>query len=562
MEEFPQDNIFSDTSNNNIDYDELFQLTNNDFRNQNINEELLKSKDNTIKQLKRKIQAYEKNAEAQNLKLSDYDHLLVEYNSLNKSYAQFEQELDVLRKENNQLKEIINTKNQTIIDFQGLFEASKSKFDLFDQTNNSLKMKIAELESKLKMYPDIIKNNEDLNNKIIKYETKIEQMKDEYNKKEEILKMKLDNQEKLNKDAARAHEEEANELKNEILKLKNQLDTIKKNNEELLEKQKMSEDNFNNKMINKEKENEKLTKIINTLKTNINEFNLLSKTESTKQKNEIEKLKEEIKNLYKKISEKEEQNATLTNALNQANTAINQSQIEIETRNNTINGLNEEKAQLTKQLKDKQSDFNEYQNSSQQEVEMLKQKLLSSGEEKDNLIKDNEQQINIIKQLKEDINHYETNNNIYLEEKKENDDKFNNLAQAFQIKEAEFSEEIDKLKKLNQKLLSENQNLKSKYEKKINLLTLQNNEATLRVKKLIDTCISLKEYVLNIERNMNNVNNTNNNNSTYVGPNNNTFQGQRFSSVQRNRDILNGMNNIINQIDSKLLNEEFLNQTY
>jgi chromosome segregation ATPase len=150
MEEFPQDNIFSDTSNNNIDYDELFQLTNNEFRNQNINEELLKSKDNTIKQLKRKIQAYEKNAEAQNLKLSDYDHLLVEYNSLNKSYAQFEQELDILRKENNQLKEIINTKNQTIIDFQGLFEASKSKFDLFNQTNNSLKIENCRIRIKIK----------------------------------------------------------------------------------------------------------------------------------------------------------------------------------------------------------------------------------------------------------------------------------------------------------------------------------------------------------------------------------------------------------------------------
>ena len=95
--------------------------------------------------------------------------------------------------------------------------------------------------------------------------------------------------------------------------------------------------------------------------------------------------------------------------------------------------------------------------------------------------------------MKEEINQYETNNNIYLEEKKEND-KFNNLAQAFQIKEAESSEVINKLKKMNQKLIHENENLKSKYEKKINLLTLQNNEATLRVKKLINTCISLKEY--------------------------------------------------------------------
>ena len=228
MEELPQDNIFSDTSNNNIDYDDLFQINNNEIRNQNINEELLKAKDNTIKRLKRKIQAYEKNAEDQNLKLSDYDHLLVEYNSLNKNYSQIEQELDILRKENNQLKEIINTKNQTIIDFQRLFEASKSKFDLFDKTNNSLKMKIAELESKLKMYPDLIKNNEDLNKKIINYESKIEQMKDEMNKKEEIYKIKLNNQEKMTKDAARAHEEEANDLKNEIMKLKNQLDTIKK----------------------------------------------------------------------------------------------------------------------------------------------------------------------------------------------------------------------------------------------------------------------------------------------------------------------------------------------
>jgi len=211
----PQDNIFSsDVSNNNIDYDDLFQINNPEKGNQNINEELIKSKDNTIKQLKRKILAYEKNAEDQNLKLSDYDHLLVEYNSLSVNYSQLEQELENLRAENIQLKEIINTKNQTIIDFQGLFEASKSKFDLFNQTNNSLKMKIAELESKLKLYPNMVKNNDDLNKKTIEYESKLEQIKDEYNKKEEIYKAKLNNQEKLTKNAAKANEEEVNELKN------------------------------------------------------------------------------------------------------------------------------------------------------------------------------------------------------------------------------------------------------------------------------------------------------------------------------------------------------------
>ena len=49
MEELPQDNIFSsDVSNNNIDYDDLFQINNPETGNQNINEELIKSKDNTI----------------------------------------------------------------------------------------------------------------------------------------------------------------------------------------------------------------------------------------------------------------------------------------------------------------------------------------------------------------------------------------------------------------------------------------------------------------------------------------------------------------------------------
>ena len=313
------------------------------------------------------------------------------------------------------------------------------------------------------------------------------------------------------------------------------------------------------KEINQEKENEKLTIIINSLKSNINDFNLLSKTEANKQKNEIEKLKEELKSLYKKISEKEEQNTTLTNALNQANNGINQSEIEIETRNNTINGLNEEKAQLTKQLKEKQNDFNEYQTSSQQEIEMLHQKLLALEEERDNMVKENEEQNNVINQLKEELYQYEANGNIYLEEKKESDNKFNNLAKAFQIKEKEFSDEIEKLKKIDQKLKIENENLKSKYEKKINLLTLQNNEATLRVRKLINTCITLKNYLLSFERNMNA--NVNNNNSGYQGVNN-TVQGQRLASNQKNSNLFNGMNNIINQIDSKILNDEFLNQTY
>ena len=568
MEELSQgQNILSSDVKNNIMNYSMFDQEIHGGLDMDIgspNQNLLKSKNNIIKQLKRKIEAYEKNAQAQNQKLSDYDHLFVEYNSLSKNFAQIQSDLDMIRNENMQLKDIINTKNQTIIDFQGLFEASKSKFDLFNQTNTALKARIEELEAKLKTYPDILKNKEDLNQKMNDYETKIEQMKEEYNTKEELYKVKLNNQEKITKSNLHSYEEEINDLKNEIIKLKNQLDISKKKNDEIFLSKKSNEEELNNKLIKFEKENEKLTKIIANLKSNINDNELISKTENNERKNMIDKLKEEIKQITKELSEKEEQNNTLTDALNQANNAINQSETEIQTRNNTINELVEEKNQLLKQLNDNQNDFNEYKNSSQQEIEMLHQKMLALEEERENLMNDNENNINEMNQLKNEINQYVSQEKIRFEESKEADDKFSNLAKAFQIKEKEYSEEIIKLTKINQKLQNDNENLKAKYEKKINLLTLQNNEATLRVKKLINTCISLKDYAMNVERKMTNaqagINLGQMNNSMFL-PNmgglniNSTFQGGKFTGAFQN-NVNEG-----NQND-KILNDEELNQTY
>ena len=230
MEEFSNEqNIFpSDFSNDKMNYknyNKNLELINNqeldnDVGDMNINQDIINSKDKLINQLKRKIKVYEKNTEDQNLKLSKYDHILVEYESLNKNYSKLKEDIELLRAENAQLKDILNSKNQTILDFQGLFEASKSKFELFSQTNNSLKTKISELESKLKMYPDMVKNNDNLNQKMAEYESKIQEIKDEFNKREEFYKVKLINQEKMNQNSSKANEDEINELKNEVNKLK------------------------------------------------------------------------------------------------------------------------------------------------------------------------------------------------------------------------------------------------------------------------------------------------------------------------------------------------------
>ena len=488
MEEFQDDNI-----NNEMEEQEL----DSNAMNPNL---LLQSKENLIQQLKRKIEAYEKNADEQNQKLSDYDHLIVEFNSIKASYAQMEQDLELIKTENIQLKDIINSKNQTISEFQGLFEASKSKFELFNQTNSSLRAKIAELESQLKSSSTDENQGFNLKDKIVEYETKFEQMSQDFSNKEDLYKVKLANMEKTIKLNLSNAEEEKSELKREINKLKGDIDTLKKRNEDILNKNKLTEEKNNNNNFKYQKEIEKLNKIILNLKSNLNDKDLLTQTETNNQKNLVDKLKDDIKNLSLNLSQKEEQYNNLLDSLNKVNNTINQSEAEIETRNNTINELIEEKNQIIKQLNETQNDFNEYRNSSQQEIELLHQKVVTLEEENYNLINDNQNQTNEVNQLKEEIDQFTSQDKLRFEENQEYDNKFNNLAQAFQIKEKEFSDEIFQLRKINQKLMSDNENMRVKYDKKINLLTLQNNEATLRVKKLINTCIQLKDNLMTLQR--------------------------------------------------------------
>ena len=488
MEEFQDDNI-----NNEMEEQEL----DSNAMNQNL---LLQSKENLIQQLKRKIEAYEKNADEQNQKLSDYDHLIVEFNSIKASYAQMEQDLELIKTENIQLKDIINSKNQTISEFQGLFEASKSKFELFNQTNSSLRAKIAELESQLKSSSTDENQGFNLKDKIVEYETKFEQMSQDFSNKEDLYKVKLSNMEKTIKLNLSNAEEEKSELKREINKLKGDIDTLKKRNEDILNKNKLTEEKNNNNNFKYQKEIEKLNKIILNLKSNLNDKDLLTKTETNNQKNIIDKLKDDIKNLSLNLSQKEEQYNNLLDSLNKVNSTINQSEAEIETRNNTINELIEEKNQIIKQLNETQNDFNEYRNSSQQEIELLHQKVVTLEDENYNLINDNQNQTNEVNQLKEEIDQFASQDKIRFEESQEYDNKFNNLAQAFQIKEKEFNDEIFQMRKINQKLMNDNENMRAKYDKKINLLTLQNNEASLRVKKLINTCIKLKDDLMTLQR--------------------------------------------------------------
>ena len=347
------------------------------------------------------------------------------------------------------------------------------------------------------------------------------QIKDEFIKKEELYKIKLLNQEKINQSTSRANEEEISELRKEITKLKNNMDIIKRNNEEILESKKLSEEQYNTKLIFKEKENQKLSKLIEDLKQTISNTSLNSKNEISKKNMLSQQLKLKIQELTSNLSEIDSENANLIEALNQANTAVTQSEIEVEKRNNIIKGLMEENQQLLIQLQEKQNDFDDYQSSSQQEIERMREKIQEDEEEKENLMEQIQRQNNEINQFKEELIQNENNDNMILMEKQEEENKYNNLVKIFQIKEDEYKNEINDLSFLNNKLNKDIENLKNKYDKKIKVLKLQYDEASIRVNKLIHTCINYKQQILHLQRNLNINNNTNN--SVNLGHHHNKF---------------------------------------
>ena len=147
------------------------------------------------------------------------------------------------------------------------------------------------------------------------------------------------------------------------------------------------------------------------------------------------------------------------------------------------------------------------------------------------------------------------------------DKKYNDLIKAFELKEKEHKDEINKLNQINKKGNNDLEILKAKYEKKIQVLTLSNNELNSRIKNLINSLIALKDYAMSIERNMNdanlNINNSiyTNQGLNYMGVNNICNQNNNFNNLNVDKDtyshqLIQGMKDMINKIDSKIENNE------
>ena len=516
-------------------------------------EEKMKLQEEKVKQLQRKLKAYQKNSLEQNKKLSSQDNLVIEYNSLSKNYAELESLLNQYKLENAKLNKIIEGKNSTIEDYQEVIRLSKTKFEQYDEASTALKLKNEENETKLKVLPELLANNAELNQKINGYEARIENLKNQHEKKEELYKVKLANMEKVNKSTIHQYENDISDLKVTIEKLKVENEKLKTLLSDANERIKENESEYKKKLLESQKNFEKASKALLNLQNETTETNLSIKEKLSSDAKKILELENEIKSLNQQLNDKSEQLSQLNAEISEYVTTVGECEKELKKRETLINGYKDEKDLLTKKLNDKQIDFVEYQNSSQQENDILHKKLLMMDKERSQLIDNLTAAQEEVKNLNEQISQYETHSKLHLDECKEVDRKYNDLAKTLELKEEEYNAECERYSNLLIKSQNDIDVIKAKYEKKCQMLKLENDELNVRIKNLISTLISLKDYAMSVERNIND-RNINMNNSMYTASPY-TYNLIGDTDNQYSKQLINGMKNMIAKIDSKILYE-------
>ena len=517
-------------------------------------EEKMKLQEEKVKQLQRKLKAYQKNNLEQNKKLSSQDNLVIEYNSLSKNYTELEALLNQYKLENAKLNKIIEGKNSTIEDYQEVIRLSKTKFEQYDEASTALKLKNEENETKLKVLPELLANNAELNQKINGYEARIENLKNQHEKKEELYKVKLANMEKVNKSTIHQYENDISDLKVTIEKLKVENEKLKSLLSDANDRIKDNESEYKKKLLDAQKNYEKASKALLNLQNETSEANLSIKERLSSDAKRITELEEEIKSLNQQLNEKSDQLTQLNTEISEYVNTVSECEKELKKREALINGYKDEKDLLTKKLNDKQIDFVEYQNSSQQENDILHKKLLMMDKERSQLIDNLTSTQDEIKNLQEQIAQYETHSKLHLDECKEVDRKYNDLAKTLELKEEEYNSECERYSNLLKKSQNDIDVLKAKYEKKCQMLKLENDELNVRIKNLISTLISLKDYAMSVERNINDRGNINMNNSMYTASPY-TYNMIGDTDNQYSKQLINGMKNMIAKIDSKILYE-------
>lgn len=426
------------------------EFTENSNNNDNL-KEIIEIQNSTINKLKSQIEIYKIQVKEQTEKISSCDHLIIDYNSLYNNYIKLEEEFFIIKSENNQLKSIINSKNKTLKEYQFLFSETKSRFILYDKLNESLQNKIKYLESKLNSV-NIAFNNIELDNKINEYYLRIQKIKDEYNKKMDILNQGLDN--------------DYNNLDFNNMKLG--LNINKKINVDLL----------NNK--DSQLEDEKYIK-------NLDEYNLRNK-----------KLEEEIKYLKEVLLQKDK---TAKKLISEIKEEIRIKDNENRQKENIVKNLIKEKEELLKKINNKEVTNFLVENNYKKKYDDLKSLINKIEKEKNNNKNKEDLKINIYKdeisRLKNEINKCFLNDKINIEKIAEIEKKFKNMTESVKMKEDRYKKEISELNKIIDQLKKEK--IHNKENESNNEIMRQNIELIEKNKNLAGVVLGLRNYIKQIE---------------------------------------------------------------
>jgi len=275
--------------------------------------EEMENKDKIIAELNNKISNYEKRQNNKNMKDSNLKLSTENNNSKDKNNKIDDNELAIIKYENQNLKFNINQLNQEISKLKNLNEQNKKEKDTLKQTNQELKsrntlinQKNSELLQKINSIQNSnTMNNEDMPSQIKKKQEEIDGLNtfiqklttecEKYREDIENYKTKINSLQKENTSVKNQLERLAKEMPKELNALKTQLDDANK---------KLSQANINNSSTNnnkvKEKDKEKTNKTFDDGMQPEKNDNILSKLNK-----EISDLKNKNKELLFKLEDKE-----------------------------------------------------------------------------------------------------------------------------------------------------------------------------------------------------------------------------------------------------------------
>jgi hypothetical protein len=436
----------------------------------------------------------------------------MQVNIQNKQMEEMEIELNMLKMEFIKMQEALANKDEIINEFQNLSEISKNKFKMFEETNKQMKLENDHLQRSVnelqnKVIPQMSQNEklkdgqiEDLRNTLIKMEKNIEENKTDVFRKEEHLKVKLEEKERILKNKTREREES---IKNDYLKelsslnitiqnikcenekLNSEIKKLRNDNEEVELSMNEKESEYKKHFEQKERELEKFKRQFKQTEKELSEFEAKLNEKQIEHASKMKLYEEKVSKLNILISEKDKKIKSLNEEIKSLNSIVadlkgtlKESEIKFENKDRIIDQLKNQNSEILKEFNRKESEIASFHEERIIEGNEYSDKIAKLENDRNILIEDNEELRNSLNQASDKlremndliIDKYQKLELDYQKEKlnKENMEKrYKDIIKKMKVNEQEILNELGMMREAVEKKDNEYDNEKLKFENKI-----------------------------------------------------------------------------------------------